>query len=66
MNLFLMFDSSSDNDDEQANHIRVRIRRERFFRPRVSVSRHTSTFHEEFRVDAPVADLLLNMIGNLI
>lgn len=64
MNFLLMFDSSSDDDDDgQANQNRIRYRRERIFRPRVTVPRHISTFREEFRADAPVADLVLNLIG---
>lgn len=62
MELLYLFDSSSD-EEEQRN---FNLRRPRVFRPRVIFPRHVSTFREEFRVDAPVADLILNRIGHLI
>lgn len=60
-----MIDSSSE-DEEIMDRGRFRIRRERDFRPRISVPRHVSTFREESRVDAPVAELILNRIAHAI
>lgn len=62
MNLLLAFDSSSE-EEEQVN---IGNRRERVFLPRISLPRHVSTFREEFRVDAYVAEIILNRIGHII
>lgn len=62
MEIFLLIDSSSDEEEQ----IHDRNRRERIFLPRISVPRHASTFREEFRVDAMVAEQILNRIGHMI
>lgn len=62
MEFFYLFDSSSDEEVP----IHFNLRRPRVFRPRIILPRHITTFREEFRVDAPVADLILNRIGYLI